>query len=137
MYRQILSSTALLAIGSSLAFGQDEEAVRGLRNQLNEMTALLQEMRAQMHDYQTETIELRKELQSVHEQLASAEPQKTSPDAVQKLEETQQLLDARLEEQYQTKVESASRYRVRLSGAVLFNLFGTSTITRDNKSPYP
>src|SRR5437016_3574439 len=65
------------------------------------MTALLQEMR--------------KELQSVREQLAVP---------LSKAQENQELLDARLEEQYQTKVESTSRYRVRLSGAVLFNLFG-------------
>ena len=39
------------------------------------------------------------------------------------LEESQQLLTNRLEEQYQTKVESASRYRMRLSGIVLLNGF--------------
>jgi len=40
-----------------------------------------------------------------------------------KLEEEQQLLDGKVDEQYQTKVESASKYRVRLTGIVLFNLF--------------
>ena len=39
------------------------------------------------------------------------------------LEEQLQLLSGKVDEQYQTKVESASKYRVRLSGIVLMNLF--------------
>jgi hypothetical protein len=39
------------------------------------------------------------------------------------LEENQQLADAKLNDQYQTKVESGSKYRLRLSGIVLMNLF--------------
>ena len=39
------------------------------------------------------------------------------------LEEEYQLLSGKVDEQYQTKVESASKYRVRLSGIVLLNLF--------------
>lgn len=46
-------------------------------------------------------------------------------DRVSMLEETQQLLDSKLATQYQTKVESASKYRVRLSGLALFNLSNT------------
>jgi regulator of replication initiation timing len=42
-----------------------------------------------------------------------------------KLEDNQDLLDAKINEQSQTKVESGSKYRVRLSGIVLLNLFDT------------
>jgi len=42
---------------------------------------------------------------------------------VQKLEESTQLLGSKIDEQYQTKVETASKYRARLSGIVLMNLF--------------
>lgn len=45
-------------------------------------------------------------------------------DRVSKLEENQQMTDAKLADHNQTKVESGSKYRVRLSGLVLFNLFG-------------
>src|ERR1041385_5316772 len=41
--------------------------------------------------------------------------QNPHPDRTQKLEEEYRLLTGELAEQYQTKVESASRYRVRLS----------------------
>ncbi|HZD31708.1 MAG TPA: hypothetical protein VE779_08600, partial [Candidatus Angelobacter sp.] len=39
------------------------------------------------------------------------------------VEEEQALLSGKVDEQYQTKVESASKYRIRLTGIVLFNLF--------------
>ncbi|HLX86316.1 MAG TPA: hypothetical protein VKR59_20630 [Terriglobales bacterium] len=41
------------------------------------------------------------------------------------LEEQYQLLSGKVDDQYQTKVESASKYRVRLSGIVLMNLAST------------
>ena len=42
---------------------------------------------------------------------------------VQKLEESTSLLGSKVDEQYGTKVESASKYRTRLSGIVLMNAF--------------
>ena len=45
------------------------------------------------------------------------------PDRVAQLEEDQELLNSKLVEQSQSKVESGSRYRIRFSGIVLFNLF--------------
>src|SRR5664280_1499 len=45
---------------------------------------------------------------------------------VDQLAEDQQLLSGKIDDQYQTKLESASKYRVRFSGIVLFNLFGNS-----------
>ena len=42
---------------------------------------------------------------------------------VQKLEESTQLLGSKIDEQYQTKVETAAKYRARLSGIVLMNAF--------------
>jgi regulator of replication initiation timing len=49
----------------------------------------------------------------------------TLDERVAKLEDSQDLIDAKLTEQSQTKVESGSKYRLRLSGIVLFNLFDT------------
>jgi hypothetical protein len=47
----------------------------------------------------------------------------TIEDRVQKLEDSTSLLGSRVDEQYQTKVETASKYRARLSGIVLMNAF--------------
>lgn len=42
---------------------------------------------------------------------------------IEKLEESASLLGSKIDEQYQTKVETASKYRARLSGIVLMNAF--------------
>jgi hypothetical protein len=47
----------------------------------------------------------------------------TLQERVTKLEDSQDLIDAKLTEQSQTRVESGSKYPLRLSGIVLFNLF--------------
>jgi hypothetical protein len=53
-----------------------------------------------------------------------AAPQsQTSEDRIAKLEEDQQVMEGKINDQYQTKVESGSKYRLRLSGIVLLNLF--------------
>ncbi len=49
--------------------------------------------------------------------------QASNEERTAKLEEEYQLLSGKVDEHYQSKVESASKYRVRLSGIVLFNLF--------------
>ena len=47
----------------------------------------------------------------------------TLEDRVQKLEDSTSLLGSKVDEHYQTKVETASKYRARLSGIVLMNMF--------------
>jgi len=53
---------------------------------------------------------------------AQSEPQSPG-DRIAKLEEDQQVLEGKINDQYQTKVESGSKYRLRLSGIFLLNLF--------------
>jgi hypothetical protein len=54
---------------------------------------------------------------------------------VASLEESSQLLNSKVDDQYQTKVESASKYRVRLSGLVLLNLFNSHGATDNQDFP--
>lgn len=80
-------------------------------------------------------------------ELAAAGPQPNTPaaqdrataatieDRVATLEEDQQLTDAKLVQQDQTKVESASKYRVRLSGLVLLNLFDNRGVVDNQDFP--
>jgi hypothetical protein len=53
----------------------------------------------------------------------SISPAKSIEERLAQLEDDQQLDDSRLSDQDQTKVESGSKYRVRLSGIVLLNMF--------------
>jgi hypothetical protein len=52
-----------------------------------------------------------------------------------RLEENQQLADAKIAEQSQTKVESGSKYRVRLSGIVLLNVFDNQGVVDNEDFP--
>ena len=134
-------------------------AVHELQQQVGELRAAVAEMRAEAAEYRQETAELRRELQDLRGQPAEASveaksypnasgPQPTGTEAasqtgqaapleqrVASLEETTQLLNSKLEDQYQTKVESASKYRVRLSGIALMNLFGNRGTTDNMDIP--
>ena len=126
-----------------------DDSVRELREQIRELQAAVTEIRSEAQQYRAETTELRKELQSVRSAGISTNPPAAGP-AVETpayaasalppatteegrddqkmrhaatLDEEYQLLSGKVDEQYQTKVESASKYRMRLSGIVLLNLF--------------
>src|SRR6266566_2830751 len=123
-----------------------DNSLRDLQNQMLELKSSLEEMRRELVQSRTETVELRKDLEATRRQLAAVvtQPKDASPtvgevargnaavvasasqgteEALKKLEEDQQLTNAKLDELYQTRVASASKYRVRLSGIVLLNLF--------------
>jgi hypothetical protein len=62
----------------------------------------------------------------------AGESQSSVEDRLTRLEEDAELTNAKVQEQSQTKVESSSKYRLRISGLALFNLFGNSG-TVDNE----
>lgn len=125
------------------------ESVRELRQQIRELQAAVSEIRSESQRYRAETTELRRELDAVRASSANhsgtAVASQTAPygsnaaaesteaqagdqenQAMQHaatLDEEYQLLSGKVDEQYQTKIESASKYRMRLSGIVLLNLF--------------
>ena len=124
-----------------------------MQAQIRELRSAMLEMREQVNRLQAQTEALRQELrnaqsasavrQEIHSsfRVASWTKQLTTPapgaspaeavapppaageDGVQKLEEDLQLLGAKVDDQYQTKVESSSKHRVRLSGIALLNVF--------------
>jgi regulator of replication initiation timing len=134
-------------------------AVQQLQQQVGELRAAVAEMRAEAAQYRQETAELRRELQDLRGQPGAASveaksypnPSRPEPSAtetapqtalaapleqrVASLEETTQLLNSKIEDQYQTKVESASKYRVRLSGIALMNLFSNRGTTDNMDIP--
>ena len=111
------------------------ESVKELREQVQELRSAVADMKSEAAQYRAESAELRKELESLRaspaatqSQAAEATPPGGAANApldqrVGSLEETTQLLQSELRSQYQTKVESGSKYRVRLSGMALLNLF--------------
>jgi len=140
------SSSATAAPDPSLA-----DSVKQLQQQVSELRSIVSDLRSQSERYRSETDALRQELRTMVAQLprpagteaassSAAEPPnvpsqpapEASPGAdresgaagrLAKLEEQFDLLTGKIDDQYQTKVESGSKYRVQLSGLVLLNLF--------------
>src|SRR5215470_8392661 len=108
-------------------------AIKELRAQVLELRTTVAEMKSDAMAYRAQTEELRKELAemrangsplNVPSQRASETAEgNTVSKKISSVEETTQLLESEIRSQYQTKVESASKYRVRLSGLALLNLF--------------
>jgi hypothetical protein len=125
--------------------------VRDLEAQVQTLNSQLGDLRAEQERANAETRELRIELNGMRPQgtpaaggplnpyappaakesvigsgpTSSVTPPvpQTSEDRLAKLEEDQQVIEGKINDQYQTKVESGSKYRLRLSGIALLNLF--------------
>jgi hypothetical protein len=134
--------------GTAAAPGDSATAVRELQDQIRELRGMVDEMRAENAQSRTEMKHLRDDLQATRALLehppapaetgggtvvagtpAAAETAATAQGSlpleqrVQKLEDSTSLLGSKIDEQYQTKVETASKYRARLHGIVLMNAF--------------
>ncbi len=118
-----------------------ESLLRQLEGEVRDLRVQLKDLKIQQDSAQAESAHLRKELEQARSQLVApagsanavasehAVPeistrQASTEDRIAKLEENQQLADAKIAEQSQTKIESASKYRARLSGIMLFNMYG-------------
>jgi hypothetical protein len=127
------------------------EFIQELQTQVQALNSQLSDLRAEQQRASKEARDLRRELDllrapvapvengAVHPVLessaqpSSAQPPKpaspagpqepTTSDRLDKLEENQDVLEGKVNDQYQTKIESGSKYRVRLSGIVLLNLY--------------
>ena len=125
-----------------------DPAIRALQDQVLQLQTMLEEMRAENAQSRAEMHQLRQDLQATRallEQPTSVRSAELSPapasgsevstpaatdqdraaleERVQKLEESTSLIGSKIDEQYQTKVETASKYRARLHGIVLMNAF--------------
>lgn len=119
-----------------------DDSLRELKSQVSELRQSVIELRTEAAQYRAEATKLRNELEAARVQLSAVGPSPAQPQPVagsvqtqesgtdlqqrlSKLEEDLPLLDGKVADQSQTKVESGSRYRVRLFGMALFNLFAT------------
>lgn len=139
---------AILILGCS-CWAQDQQTsdkeslnstLRELQSQISELQASVRELREEAEHYRVETRELRDELARGGLPSSSPEQPKALPpqgadQRLAKVQEDIQLLNSKAVEQYQTKVESASKYRVRLSGIVLFNMFGNRGVVDSIDNP--
>jgi hypothetical protein len=136
-----------------------DDAIGDLQQQVRELREAVAEVRAEAAQYRAETKALRRELEAARGQISAAQPsaptsayqtepaatESTAPmvistsakleDRVTALEDSSRLLSSKVDDQDQTKVESASKYKVRLSGIVLMNLFSNRGSTENQDFP--
>jgi hypothetical protein len=122
-------------------------ALHELQQQVRELREAVLELRSEAAEYRTEAKELKRQLQASQGQTGtvgsrqvansvvpegrnessrsrSETPQTSTPEQrLSSLEENTELLNSKIDDQYQTKVESASKYKLRLSGLLLLNIF--------------
>jgi hypothetical protein len=108
-----------------------------LQSQMRELKQMVLQLQQETTASREEISKLRQELQAqrgessatagpADEQVAANAGAVPLEQQLQHLSEDEQLLSEKVNQQYQTKLESASKYRVRFSGIVLFNLFANS-----------
>lgn len=119
----------LITVG---ALGQDASDSAA---ELARMRADLDQTRSQLADSVQQMNELRKRVDELQQKLAdkapdpSAQPSDSAPTGLPTAAEADQdaqFLAAKVNEMHQDKVESGSKYPVKLSGLVLFNAFSNS-----------
>jgi hypothetical protein len=132
-----LSFAQTAIAGAPATTGDTQAALQELQSQIRELKTMVTQLQQETASSRAEIGRLRDELATEHAAASSQavtvdeqSPAYSADNSVDarlgRLEEDQQVLEGKLDTQYQTKVESASKYRVRLSGIVLFNLFGNS-----------
>jgi len=142
------------------------DMIRDLQTQVQTLNSQLSELRTEEQRAGEEAHELRRELDLAKTQMLpplnaalnsrpapapqgySAPSKPSSPEAVvsaqdqavpdrtAKFDEDQQLIDGKLSDLYQTKVESGSKYRLRLSGIVLLNMYDNRGTMENQDFPW-
>jgi len=130
-------------IEGSASYGESSarDALRKVQLQVEQMNAAMSKLSDDTVSLQSANAALRRELEEAKAELAAISDHSTSESASAVLQESspitseqkQQdvkehlgLIEQKVNEEYQTKVESASRYRVRLSGLILLNMFANT-----------
>jgi len=120
---------AVLCLGAVCALGQDA-SVRPLSTppDVNQLNQELQQTRADLADSRRQIEELRQSLEALRKQVETghsveAAPAAASEPTVAAADQDPSFLAAKIAEMHQDKVESSSKYPVKISGLVLFNSY--------------
>jgi hypothetical protein len=127
------AASALLCLGAVFALGQDANprtldaspsappTVVQLSQELQQTRSDLADSKRQIEDLRRSLEELRKQVEAGHP--PDAAPTEASEPTVAAADQAATFLAAKIAEIHQDKVESASKYPVKISGLVLFNSY--------------
>jgi hypothetical protein len=143
--RSIIFALAVF-LGAGIGQGQELDTHSGptpeqgyagkMEQRMDQLMSALDSMRQQLDQSQREMKQMRTELQEVREQLAQmhgseepSQPASALQASVQQLQEQNDVLQAEVKQHDQTKLESLSKYPVRISGMLLFtSLLNSSNV---------
>jgi hypothetical protein len=115
----------------------------GLQSQIDRLQAQIQQMKSQLDELSRGNAakaqeETRSDAASPSPADSDGEGHETAQSdssSVDSLREELGLVNQKVDEEYQTKVESASRYHVRLTGMFLVNFFGNRGVSDNIENP--
>jgi hypothetical protein len=135
---------------SSPEEGSARSALEKLQLQVEQMNVAIRRLDEDTVSLQAANAALRRDLAEAKAQLATISDRSTresanatAQDPITTISDQKQqdvgehlgLVEQKVNEQYQTKVESASRYRVRLSGLILLNMFANTGSVDNIENP--
>jgi uncharacterized coiled-coil protein SlyX len=134
--------TLLLLSVLTMRFGvaQGTSSAETIEQKVDRLTTALAHTQSQVEAYQNQLQDLKKQLSELQQQLAAEKPATTvapatsplnsstasqsassSRDAIQDIEERQALQESQITTHEQTKVETESKYPLKITGLILFN----------------
>jgi hypothetical protein len=120
----------ILRAQTAIKASQEPPAQESLVEQIQKLNDAMTRTQAQLEQSQRDMEEMRRQLAALRQKMANAPSEassSTSPAqaaaAIDDLRERQAIAETQIATQEQTKVESASKYPVKLSGLLLFNGF--------------
>lgn len=138
--------------------GSTDQRAAQLKQRVETISASLAETQKQIEQSQRQMMQLQKEFLQLRQQMSAASPESslplsasssvssvalscsafaTAPDvsAASAIEERQQTIEAALKLHDQTKVESTSKYPIRLTGLILFNGYSNIGVPDNTDMP--
>jgi hypothetical protein len=140
----ILSSTPAVANDSSAPDQQQMAAIETRLDELNEALSqtekMLEKSRAEVQSLHSQLDVLRAQTAATSAGVAAAGTQDASAGDprshdLEALREQQDAMQAEIKQHDQTKVETFSKYPLRLSGLILFNAFSNAGVVDDTQLP--
>jgi hypothetical protein len=126
----VISFIAFACMGGSCLMAQTAPAPADLAQQVEQLKAAMARTQAQLKQSQEQLDEMNRQLTALQQQLAKATSRQGTFDAaaqlaaqVEEVRERQAMEESQIATQQQAKVESESKYPVKLSGLILMNGF--------------
>ena len=141
----LASHTALLraqtpAAAPATTADPNAQRIDDIERRLNEVTATLAQTQQALEQSLQEIQKLRAELDALHAAAATANPTPApaaapTADDLKTLHDQQDTLQSEIKQHEQIKVETTSKYPVRITGLILFNAFANDGVVDNAELP--